>query len=117
MSYKKTYIKAYGEIPQGYEVHHVDWDRANNDPSNLIALPKAIHKIIHHHIGYANRDECQLMVSDYEGISNPERFSLSAMANRMKKYVTHEKSVTSRSIKARYDQNKLTQIAVRQTYL
>ena len=36
-----------GKIPKGYEVHHIDRNRANNDISNLQLLSKAEHKRLH----------------------------------------------------------------------
>lgn len=37
----------FGEIPEGYEIHHVDEDKANNAISNLQCLSKADHNRIH----------------------------------------------------------------------
>ena len=36
-----------GEIPDGYDIHHIDFDKNNNDISNLVALPKSIHQSLH----------------------------------------------------------------------
>lgn len=36
-----------GEIPKGYDIHHVDFDKANNDISNLQMLTRKEHKQIH----------------------------------------------------------------------
>lgn len=36
-----------GEIPDGYHIHHVDRNTANNDISNLQCLPAAEHRQIH----------------------------------------------------------------------
>lgn len=36
-----------GEIPKGFEVHHIDGDRANNDISNLQLLTENEHHGIH----------------------------------------------------------------------
>ena len=36
-----------GKIPKGYEVHHIDRNRANNDISNLQLLTKEEHKRLH----------------------------------------------------------------------
>ncbi len=36
-----------GEIPDGYDIHHKDFDKNNNDISNLEALPKAVHMRLH----------------------------------------------------------------------
>lgn len=44
-----VYVWEYynGTIPKGYEVHHIDFDRSNNDISNLQLLTKSEHKHIH----------------------------------------------------------------------
>lgn len=34
-------------IPKGFEIHHVDEDRYNDDPNNLIMLTKADHLKLH----------------------------------------------------------------------
>jgi HNH endonuclease len=34
-------------VPAGHDVHHVDGDKLNNDPSNLLLLTKLEHKRIH----------------------------------------------------------------------
>lgn len=36
-----------GPIPKGYEVHHADFDRSNNDISNLRLLNKSKHRKLH----------------------------------------------------------------------
>lgn len=36
-----------GEIPEGYQVHHVDGDKSNNDISNLALLDKHLHAARH----------------------------------------------------------------------
>lgn len=36
-----------GEIPEGYDIHHIDFNKNNNDISNLIALPKSVHQSLH----------------------------------------------------------------------
>lgn len=37
----------HGKIPDGYEVHHIDRDKDNNDPSNLQLLTKEEHMKLH----------------------------------------------------------------------
>lgn len=44
---KFIYEQEYGRIPKGYEVHHKDFNRNNNDISNLIAISKEEHQKIH----------------------------------------------------------------------
>lgn len=36
-----------GSIPKGYEVHHIDGNKANNDISNLALLSKKEHALLH----------------------------------------------------------------------
>lgn len=33
--HRKVWEETHGEIPSGYEVHHIDEDKANNQPENL----------------------------------------------------------------------------------
>lgn len=41
--------KHYGDIPKGYEVHHIDEDPSNNDISNLMLLSRSTHGQLHGH--------------------------------------------------------------------
>jgi hypothetical protein len=36
-----------GSLPDDWDVHHIDHDKTNNDPSNLQAMPKADHTRLH----------------------------------------------------------------------
>jgi hypothetical protein len=45
--HRRVYEEHHGPIPEGWHVHHVDWDKRNNDPSNLVALTPAEHSAIH----------------------------------------------------------------------
>lgn len=40
----------YGEIPAGYDVHHIDGDKDNNDISNLTIMTKSDHLRLHAHL-------------------------------------------------------------------
>jgi len=46
--HKFIYEKANGPVPEGYDIHHIDFDRHNNDISNLIAIPRQQHKKYHY---------------------------------------------------------------------
>ena len=37
----------HGEIPEGYDVHHIDHDVNNNDISNLALIESREHKVLH----------------------------------------------------------------------
>ena len=41
-------------IPEGYVVHHVDQDKLNNNPNNLVLLTRAQHTDVHHALGSTN---------------------------------------------------------------
>lgn len=48
MNYRKLYAKHYGiKIPPEYDIHHIDFNRENNDIKNLILLPKSLHHKLH----------------------------------------------------------------------
>ena len=45
---KAFYVKKTGrKVPVGFEIHHIDFNRENNDISNLVALPKKVHRDYH----------------------------------------------------------------------
>ena len=53
------------KLPSGAQVHHVDLNRTNNDPSNLVICPSdAYHKLLHQRLrallafGDANAKKC-----------------------------------------------------------
>lgn len=46
--YRKYYKEYYGiTFDKDLEIHHLDWDRSNNDISNLLLIPKATHEKFH----------------------------------------------------------------------
>lgn len=48
MNYRKYYEKKCNiKIPEGYEIHHIDFNRDNNDIFNLVMLPKKLHNEYH----------------------------------------------------------------------
>jgi hypothetical protein len=54
--YRKIYEQHYGIIPKDslgrtYEIHHIDGDSNNNDPSNLVALSIQEHYDVHYSQG------------------------------------------------------------------
>ena len=53
INYRRIYEKHYGPIPvddfgRKYEIHHIDGDHTNNDPSNLTAVTIEEHYKIHY---------------------------------------------------------------------
>lgn len=48
MHYRKFFEEYYEiEIPEGFEIHHADCNRENNDINNLVMLPKDLHRKYH----------------------------------------------------------------------
>jgi hypothetical protein len=63
--YRKIYETHYGPIPKdedgrSYEIHHIDGDDSNNDPSNLVALSLQAHYDLHFSQG--DFGACRLMI-------------------------------------------------------
>jgi hypothetical protein len=42
-----VYKWTYGDKPKGWHIHHIDANKVNNSPKNLIALPAKMHRTIH----------------------------------------------------------------------
>lgn len=45
--HREVWLMEFGPIPPGFEVHHIDEDKTNNDPSNLECLEKGRHSARH----------------------------------------------------------------------
>lgn len=84
INYRKIYEQHYGPIPtekdgRKYEIHHIDGNHSNNDPSNLIAVTFEEHYDIH----YAQGDwhACVLMAKQ-RGKSVEEISRLNSLAQK-----------------------------------
>lgn len=78
-NYRKIYENHYGEIPKdlngvSYDIHHIDGNRNNNDPLNLIALSIQEHYNIHKK---QNDHLACLMLAERIGVSPEEKSELS----------------------------------------
>ena len=45
--HRYMYLKEVWEIPEWYEIHHIDWNKQNNKLSNLVCISKAEHSRLH----------------------------------------------------------------------
>lgn len=59
-SLRKLYIKYYGPIPKGWCVHHLDMNKGNNEPENLIVMPNRMKSYVDylykiHKVTFPNR--------------------------------------------------------------
>ena len=48
MDYRKLYEERYNiTIPEGYDIHHIDLNHANDDIQNLLLMPHDLHMRLH----------------------------------------------------------------------
>ena len=48
---RDVWIAHYGAIPKGYDIHHKDENKYNNDISNLQCITRSEHTKLHHKLG------------------------------------------------------------------
>ncbi len=68
-THRFVYRQTFGQPPRGWHVHHIDYNKYNNSPSNLIALPKRLHNWIHTNFqleNYPDRNYLMLKVEAWE---------------------------------------------------
>jgi hypothetical protein len=44
-------FKSTAKLPKGYVIHHKDANHMNNNPDNLVVLPKTAHRLVHTYFG------------------------------------------------------------------
>lgn len=45
--HRLIWSKNHGVIPDGCDIHHVDEDKTNNDPQNLVLIERSFHRHLH----------------------------------------------------------------------
>lgn len=62
-AHRKIYESWYGiKIPVGFDIHHIDFNRDNNDPKNLLMLPSELHHRYHQSVLEMFRGEDALVI-------------------------------------------------------
>ena len=56
LEHRKVWEDANGAVPDGFEIHHIDGDKANNDLCNLQLISRADHRKLHR-TKYFSREE------------------------------------------------------------
>lgn len=73
--HRLVYEKHYGKIYSNNHIHHIDENKLNNSPENLISLPPKLHSLVHrYHALYGKaleRKEIELL-SDFELVRERE---------------------------------------------
>ena len=62
-----THRALYGNIPEGYVIHHIDCNKTNNDIDNLVALPIGEHMRVHAFLRKGDLVNAQLIVDLFKG--------------------------------------------------
>ena len=99
----KDYRKIYQNecniiIPKGYEIHHIDFNRENNEIMNLVMLPKKLHSEYH-------RTLLELQNSRYEIIIKVQ--SVIDSGNLINEYIaTNQHELENKFIKIWYECQK-----------
>ena len=80
--HRKVYIENFGPIPKepngrSYEIHHIDGNPSNNNPSNLVALTLQEHYDVHYQQG--DYRACAIIAGKL-GISPDELSRLNSLA-------------------------------------
>jgi hypothetical protein len=74
---RATYIELFGSTPSDWEVHHIDLNKVNNNPDNLVALPKSKHMSLHGFLRWGNKEGVTTILREYLQVkgsaANPER--------------------------------------------
>lgn len=64
----------HGEIPNGYQIHHIDEDKCNNSIDNLQCLSASDHQLLHwqkpRHIGAIREFTCDNCGQKYTAVDN-----------------------------------------------
>ena len=75
--HKHNWIKKNGEIPEGYQLHHKDHNKLNNEPENMQLLTVSEHTKLHSEIynGAPNNKKviCKNTGEIYHSIADAER--------------------------------------------
>lgn len=81
VNYRRVWEKEYGEIKEGYEIHHIDHNRENNNIENLVCLEKNIHKDYHKkHSKTLPNDYCSIF-NNNERTTRAIEYNISSLLN------------------------------------
>jgi hypothetical protein len=65
-----VYEKSYGKIPKDWLVVHIDDNKTNNIPNNLVAMPKKIYGAIRKQKLVASKELVLKLIKNYNTVKN-----------------------------------------------
>lgn len=66
-NYRKFYQGQCGiQIPDGFDIHHLDFDRSNNNLDNLLLLPTELHSKYHQLVMVCSQKPTDIILSTIE---------------------------------------------------
>lgn len=87
---KNIYEKVHGKLQLGWNVHHLDWNKKNNNIENLIGVPITLHDIINAGKLYLTRKQIQdilLACSGYFNSISRDKKEKDTMNYKYQKYL------------------------------
>ena len=111
-NYRKYYKDYYGiDFDSSYVIHHIDFDRSNNDINNLILLPSKLHSRYHFLLTGFNSDKNNKGIAslDFKIVSecgSIPMFGINMMKNLCETMVEIDKWVRIKSDMDREKYNK-----------
>ena len=91
MLHNYIYERSYGKIPDGYEIHHIDCNKLNNDLTNLQLLTPSehtkIHAILRNGSGMNKRVKCVETGETFDSISIVAKLNNQHQSNVSRYYI------------------------------
>lgn len=75
MDYRKFYEKEVCIIPKNFIIHHLDFDRKNNNLSNLLMLPKELHNRYHFYKNLLENQFEMFAITESDFIYNVKKYT------------------------------------------
>ena len=84
MNYRKFYEEQICDVPNEFQVHHIDGDKENNDISNLLMLPQELHAEYHRLKNVVESQKLELKIKG--SLENGNRYNF-WLINEMDEFV------------------------------
>lgn len=96
--HRQVWKDAYGEIPKGYHIHHVDGDTSNNKISNLVCVKVSFHAKTHYDSDVQRKEKNKIHLDNIRHLTKKwhaseegKRQHAEAAAQAYKNFVSIEK--------------------------